>query len=47
MGVRRGGSEGGDERVEVETALEGQKVEKVEKLWAAQPSAGDESLWKL
>lgn len=44
VGEWRDGSEGGEEREEVEWALEGVKVEKT---WASKPSAGEESLWKL
>lgn len=44
VGGLRDGTEGEEERVEVERALEGMKVEKA---WASKPSAGDESLWKL
>lgn len=40
----RDGSEGEEEREEVERALEGVKVEKT---WASEPSAGEEVLWKL
>lgn len=44
VGGWRDGSEGEDEREEVERALEGVKVEKT---WASKPSAGEEVLWKL
>lgn len=38
------GSEGEEEREEVERALEGMKEEKA---WASKPPAGEEPLWKL
>lgn len=40
----RHGSEGKREREEVQGVPEGMKAEKV---WVSEPSAGEESLWKL